>query len=80
MTREADFSHAVETARQHIPIMQLVRREECWTGFAIVQREDGQYRVYDDDAWDEPGERPMLPWSPPTGEIVAHVDLDGRVV
>jgi hypothetical protein len=72
------FGRAVETARQHIPIVKQVVRPEAWSGFTIVE-DNGEYRVHDGNAWDEPSERPMLPWSASTGKPVAHVDMDGNV-
>ena len=73
------FEHAVEIARKHIPITQRVVAEEFWCGYTIVQMDQGEYRVYDADAWEEPEEMPMLPWHAPLGTIVAHVDMEGRV-
>ena len=73
-----DMDRAVETARQSIPSMKLVRKEKDWCGFTIV-RDGNQFRVYTDDAWQQPFEKPMLAWSAPTGAPVGHVDLDGTV-
>ena len=75
---EAAFDRAVETARQHIPIMKAVTREECWAGYTIVRYLD-RYRVYGADAWERPATPGFLPWSPPLGEPVADVALDGTV-
>jgi hypothetical protein len=75
---DAKFARAVEAARQHIPIVKQVVRPEAWSGFTIVE-DKGEYRVHDGNAWDEPSERPMLPWSAPTGKPVARVDMDGNV-
>ena len=33
----------------------------------------------DEDAWERPSENPLLPWSAPTGEVVATVAVDGTV-
>lgn len=72
------FDRAVETARQHIPIMKGVTREEFWVGFTIVRTGD-RYAVYDANAWERPATPGFLPWSAPTGEPVADVALDGTV-
>lgn len=73
----ATVERAIEVARRHIPIQQSVRKPECCCPFAITLKPDGTYAVYDADAWTEPTETPILPWSPPTGEIVGIVNLDG---
>ena len=73
------FEDAVATALHSIPIMQSIVKEECWTGFTIVRTGDGSYRVYKDSAWDVPSERPLLPWSPPSGKHVAHVSVSGHL-
>lgn len=75
---EAAFARAVETARQHIPIVMEVVREEYRVGFTIVRQRD-RYAVLSADAWDPPTTPGFLPWSPPIGEPVADVALDGTV-
>jgi hypothetical protein len=74
----AALERAIDTARQHIPIQKYVVKPEYWVGYTICLDDHGRYRVYEDDAWDEPSEQPMLPWSPPTARPVGHVDLDGN--
>ncbi|MCX4799624.1 hypothetical protein OG497_37855 [Streptomyces sp. NBC_01242] len=73
------FEFAVKTARAAVPIMQRVTRPEAWCGYVIVRAPVGRYGVYSEDAWTEPTERPLLPWSAPVGERVAVVALDGTV-
>jgi hypothetical protein len=73
----ADLERAIDTARQHIPIQKMVSKPEFWCGFTICITERGEYRVYSADAWDEPTERPMLPWSAPTARPIGHVDMNG---
>lgn len=73
------FQHAVATARLSLPTMKATRIEQYWTGFTIVCNRDGSYAVYDSDAWTPPRSQPMLPWSPPQGEPVADVDVDGNL-
>ena len=77
MNDDLAFARAVQTAREHIPIVKKGIREECRVGFTIV-RDGDQYRVYNQDAWIRPTGN-LLPWSPPRGEPVADVALDGTV-
>ena len=71
-----ELAHAVEIARRHIPIQKRVVRPECWFGYTIVITPRGDYRVYEDNAWDEQHES-LLPWSAPEGTPIGHVDLNG---
>ena len=61
-----DFRGAVEAAR--FTLREGDIEGGCWTGYIIVQREDGSYYIESES-----------PRSPLAGEIMAHVDLDGRV-
>lgn len=70
------LDRAIVTALEHIPIVKRVRRDPV--GSTIVD-DRGTYRVYSEDAWDEPTERPMLAWHPPSGKPVVHVDIDGII-
>lgn len=81
VTKTAVYSYdeAVEIAREHGPIQKKIVSPEYWSGHTIVRKDDGTHAVYSGDAWDEPTEQPMLPWHPPTGTPVAHVDNDGNV-
>lgn len=76
------FERAIETARQNLPIKASIVAPEYLDGYKIVRRETPSgdtFHVFDEDAWDNPSENPLLPWSAPTGEVVATVDVDGTV-
>jgi hypothetical protein len=75
-----EFQYAVKTAQSNLPIKKAMTREEYWDDYRIVRKSNGRMAVYDAGAWEKPSEQPMLPWSPPTGEIVATVTLGGDVV
>jgi hypothetical protein len=77
---DGDFRHAVSTALANTPIQKSLTREEAWSDYKIVRRRDGGFSVYQESAWRKPTEQPLLAWSPPTGEIVATVSLDGTVI
>jgi hypothetical protein len=68
-------------ARQHIAITKLVVAQHAWSGFTIVRetdwRGDTSFHCYQGDAWTRPSEQPLSPLAPPTGEPVAHIDIDG---
>lgn len=79
----AQFERAVETARQNLPIKASIVAPEHLDGYKIVRRENPNgtttFHVFDEDAWEHPSENPLLPWSAPTGEVVATVAVDGTV-
>lgn len=79
---QEQMDRAVQTARDHIPIQRQVTSPNHRTGFVIVAYTHPQghttLHVHEESAWQEPAERPMLPWSPPQGCKVATVDLDGH--
>ena len=85
---QADLDYSVRTARESNETAKRISKPEARTGFTIVSNEDAAARggrgmpntsVYESNAWDEPKERPMLPWRPPSGVPIATVDLDGHV-
>lgn len=77
------FERAVETARQDLSIKASIVAPEYLDGYKIVRRENPNgtttFHVFDEDAWERPFENPLLPWSAPTGEVVATVAVDGAV-
>lgn len=77
------IEQAIETARQSNEITKRLVREDAWSGSTIVRKVDPydreSFHVYSADAWEEPSETPLLPWSPPTGTPVADVDMFGNV-
>jgi hypothetical protein len=72
------FDHAVETAKQALETQKQTVKPKARTGMTLVQKPDGLVSVYRDDAWRKP-EESVLPWHPPTGKPVGHVDLAGNV-
>lgn len=77
------FDRAVSTAVESIDVAQRIRIPEACNGFAIVRKTSPQgsvsYHVYDADAWEEPTAVPLLPWSAPLGEVIAHVSMDAQI-
>ena len=77
------FDRAVETARQGLPVKASIVAPEYMDGYKIVRREnpDGTttFHAFDEDAWENPAENPLLPWTAPTGEVVATVAVDGSL-
>lgn len=77
------FERAVETARQNLSIKASIVAPKHLDGYKIVRRENPNgtttFHVFDEDAWERPSENPLLPWSAPTGEVVATVAVDGAV-
>lgn len=79
------FDSAVETARQNTPIQYAMVDPRYRAGYRIVRKvspytTEATFHVFHESAWTPPTEQPLLPWSPPTGEVVATVSLDGVVV
>ncbi len=67
------FEHAVFTANSAPNYLAT------HPGHTIVRKPDGRYVAYTSNSWTQPSEQPLLPWRPPTGEMVATVDPDGLV-
>ncbi|MEU1761263.1 hypothetical protein [Micromonospora sp. NPDC005652] len=78
---DANFARAVELARRSMEIDRRIVREEFLTGHTIVRqpRHPDRYSVFPANAWERPVTPGFLPWSPPEGEPVADVALDGTV-
>lgn len=80
----ASFEIAVATARSAIERDNRIVKEECREAYIITRQEShyadgsGAYRVFQESAW-SPQNDSLLPWSTPTGERVARVNLDGVV-
>lgn len=78
------FDRAVQTAVEHIDVTKRIVREDFWVGFAIVRKtspstHEVSYHCFNADAWEKPQTHGLLPWSAPTGEVVAHVSMDAEV-
>ena len=65
------FEHALVTAYHLLPCQRRLTKNP--SGYTIVRKDSGSFAVYDTNAWTEPSEQPMLPWSPPTGTKVVQL-------
>lgn len=75
------LDRAIDAARSALPIKASVTAPEYMDGFKITRYQHPQghhtFHVYDANAWEKPTTTPLLPYTPPLGEIVATMDTDG---
>lgn len=82
-THDIHLDRAIETALEGLAVKASIVAPEYLDGYKIIRRENpsgtATFHVFDEDAWERPAENPLLPWSAPTGEVVATVAVDGTV-
>lgn len=77
------FDRAVNAAVDGLDFIRKYTVPKAHVGYAIVRKTSPRgsvsYHAYRADAWERPQQTPLLPWSAPVGEVVAHISMEETI-